>query len=67
MISARFAAVAATLALTTILVAGCKKDSDPAAPQTGVFSVEMENAVGDKALNLNTDTYHHGRGRPVHG
>ncbi len=53
----RFAAVAAALALTTVLVTGCKKDSDPAAPQTGVFSMQMENAVGDKALSLNTDAY----------
>lgn len=53
----RFSAIAATLALTTVLVAGCKKDTDPSAPTTGVFSIEMENAVGDKTLTLNTDHY----------
>lgn len=53
----RFAAVAASLALTTALVTGCKKDSDPSTPQTGVFAVELENAVGTLPLNLSTDTY----------
>lgn len=58
MLFTRFAAVAASLALTTVLVAGCKKDADPAAtPKTGVFSIELENTVGARALNLDTDTY----------
>lgn len=57
MLFSRFAAVAATLALTTVLVAGCKKDSDPVASPTGVFSIELENAVGTRGLNLNMDTY----------
>lgn len=53
----RFAAIAASLALTTVLVTGCKKDSDPATPQTGTFAVELENGVGALPLNLSTDTY----------
>ena len=54
----RFAALAASLALTTVLVAGCKKDSDPVVTaQTGTFSVELENSVGALPLNLDTDTY----------
>lgn len=57
MTTSRFAAVAASLALTTVLVAGCKKNTDPSTPQTGVFSIELENGVGALPLNLNTDTY----------
>ena len=59
MIFSRFAAVAASLALTTVLVSSCdKKDNDPAAaPQKSVFSVELENTVGNRALHLDTDTY----------
>lgn len=45
------------LALTTVLVGSCKKDADPTAPETGVFSIELENAVGDADLNLNADHY----------
>lgn len=55
--TSRFAAVAASLALATVLATGCKKDSDPSTPQTGVFAVELENAVGARPLNLNTNTY----------
>ncbi len=47
------------MAVATVLVAGCNnKDNDPAAaPQKGVFSVELENTVGNRALRLDTDTY----------
>lgn len=57
MYTSRFAPLAAALALTTTLVTGCKKDSDPFTPQSGAFAVELENAVGTLPLNLSTDTY----------
>ncbi|SEU07594.1 MbnP family protein [Hymenobacter actinosclerus] len=59
MIFSRFAALAASLALGTMLLGSCNdKDNDPAAePQKSVFSVELENTVGNRSLNLDTDTY----------
>lgn len=59
MIFSRFTALAASLALGTVLLGSCTdKDNDPAAePQLGAFSVELENTVGNRSLHLDTDTY----------
>ncbi|SDY89043.1 MbnP family protein [Hymenobacter psychrophilus] len=58
MIFSRFAALAASLALGTVLLGSCDKKEDPAAePQKSVFSVELENTVGNRSLHLDTDTY----------
>ena len=57
MIFSRFSAFSATLSLTVLLLAGCKKDDDPAASAPGVFSVEISHLVGTSMLELDTDTY----------
>lgn len=53
----RFSAIATALACSTLLLVSCKKDADSPATETGVFSIEMENAVGEQELNLATDQY----------
>ena len=63
MYTSRFAALADALALTTTLVTGCKKDSDPSTPQTGAFAVELENGVGALPLNLSTERASKGVGQ----
>lgn len=59
MIFSRFTALAVSFALGSLLLGSCNdKDNDPAAePQTSVFSIELENTVGNRSLNLDTDTY----------
>ncbi|WP_019948467.1 MbnP family protein [Hymenobacter aerophilus] len=59
MFFSRFASVATSLALGALLLGSCtdKKDDPAAEPQTSVFSVELENTVGNRSLNLDTDTY----------
>lgn len=48
--------VASTLALTSLLLAGCKKD-EPVAATTGEFTLHMTNMVGTAPLVLDATTY----------
>ena len=53
----RFSALAASLALTTLLAVGCKKDKDNEPTGTGSVSLEMQSVVGTLPLALSTQTY----------